>query len=304
MRLVQPAAHMCGSLRPFRRFMSHRNGPLLRWVGGKHRLVHILKRFVPEFNGGQYFEPFMGAGSLFFALGPQNARLGDLNDALVNCFCCLRDKPALVWKRLTKLRQRRGRPAYYDARQRFNTSCGRYNRAALFIYLNRMCFNGIWRVNRAGNFNVPYGGKKRPCFPTLRQLRRASAILQNARVVSSDFETLVKSATRGDFVYLDPPYPPLNGTAFFTHYTKDRFGIPAQRRVARVFKQLNRKGCLVLLSNADTQLVRSLYREFTIAEISTQRWVASYGRRYLVKDLIITNFPAPKPKLGGRTTDT
>ena len=249
------------------------------------------RTFLPRLESDAvYYEPFLGAGSLFFAVQPQRAILGDENRALVECFRCIRRGPEAVWRRLRRFLNLRGEVHYYRARERFNRMGSSYGRAALFIYLNKTCFNGIWRVNREGEFNVPFGGKDEPAFPTLEDLRGASIALRQAKILHGDFEETADTAKAGDFVYLDPPYPPLNGTAYFTHYTKDRFGVTEQHRVANLFKELSKRGCKVLISNADTPLVRSLYAGCKTREIVTQRWVASHGRRYVVRDLAISNY--------------
>lgn len=267
-----------------------RTKTVLRWVGGKSRLVHRLKPLAPELSGRRYFEPFLGAGSLFFELEPERARLGDLNKALIDCLRRIKNTPESVWRVLKPMKMHRSPEGYYLARDLFNLTSDSDERAALFLYLNRTCFNGIWRVSRSGHFNVPYGGKLKPVFPSLKNLRAVSRALETASLRHGDFATTAADAGRGDFVYLDPPYPPINGTAYFTHYTKDRFGEAAQRRIAQFYRELHRRGCLLMLSNADTPLVRRLYSDFHVRGISTQRWVAAHGRRYLVQDLVITNY--------------
>jgi DNA adenine methylase len=267
-----------------------RTKTIFRWVGGKSRLVYQLKRLVPDFHGRCYFEPFFGAGSLFFELQPRRARLGDLNRSLIDCLRRIRANPDAIWSVLASLKKERGPDGYYLARDLFNIAPDSDEKAGLFLYLNRTCFNGIWRVSRVGQFNVPYGGKLDPVFPSRENLHDFSRALQVAVLRHGDFAMTAADADRGDFVYLDPPYPPINGTAYFTHYTRDRFGDDAQRRIAEFYVQLHRRGCLLMLSIADTPLVRRLYSDFAIRTIPTQRWVAAHGRRYLVQDLVVTNY--------------
>lgn len=273
--------------------------PFLRWVGGKARLVFVLRRFIPPLRADAvYYEPFVGAGSLFFALRPPRAVLADTNDALVECLTAVRKNPKAVWYHLNRLIRQTSKSAYYLARQRFNAMPASYERAALFIYLNKTCFNGIWRVNINGSFNVPFGARSAPAFPDFQKLSDAAMSLKTARLYCRDFEVVLLTAKRGDFVYLDPPYPPLNGTAYFTHYTKARFAVLDQHRVARAFLDLSRRGCNVLLTNADMPLIRSLYNRFHIHPISTQRYVAAHGNRYAVRDLAISNYqPVAVPAL-------
>ncbi len=155
--------------------MASRNGtrarPFLRWAGGKARLVHILRRFVPEItDSATYYEPFMGAGSLFLALRPSKAVLGDQNRPLVECVSRVAARPDLVWRALRPMTSLNNEKWYYRFRDEFNAAADSNRKAALFIYLNRTCFNGIWRVNRKGGFNVPFGRRKNACFPTRKGL--------------------------------------------------------------------------------------------------------------------------------------
>jgi len=265
--------------------------PFLRWVGGKKRLAGVLGGFVPSVErDGRYFEPFFGAGSLFFCLRPPRAVIGDSNRELIACLRRVRNRPDLVWRHLRPCLALRGERAYIHARSLFNRLSDSYQRAALFIYLNKSCFNGIWRVNKNGLFNVPYGHKDGVAFPSLNDLAEVSRAFRRAKIRVGDFAQTVSDAGRGDFVYLDPPYPPLNGTAFFCHYTKERFNRNDHARVAEVFRLLTSRGCNVLLSYADVPLVRELYKGCRTIEVSTQRYVASHGRRYEVSDLAIMNY--------------
>ena len=140
--------------------------PFLRWIGGKARLVHLLRQCVPPLpDDSTYYEPFVGAASLFFSLRPKKAVLGDLNEELVDCYNWVKKDPSIVWEHLKSWLNVRGPESYYQARKNFNKAQSSYERAALFIYLNKTCYNGGWRVNRNGQFNVPYGGKDKPAFP-------------------------------------------------------------------------------------------------------------------------------------------
>lgn len=264
---------------------------ILRWVGGKARLATQLREFIPNIGDGQkYYEPFLGAGSVFFSLGPSRAVIGDLNHALMSCYRQIKKRPDLVWRYLSELSSGDSEADYYLARDQFNVLDDTPRKAALFVYLNRTCFNGIWRVSRAGEFNVPYGRRRRTLFPSKETLFAIGRTLRRARLVSADFESTLKTASRGDFAYLDPPYPPLNGTAFFTHYTKARFNGDDQARVSATFRDLDRRGCRVLVSNADMPSIRGLYRGYAMQSFDTTRYVAAHGRRYSVRDLVIANY--------------
>lgn len=267
--------------------------PILRWVGGKARLAHYLERFVPRLqDSAVYFEPFLGAASLFLRIEPTRSVLGDANKSLVDLYKVIRRHPERVGEELANLVPMNSEEEYYSLRSEFNAALrDRARRAALFIYLNHTCFNGIWRVNRKGEFNVPFGRRPKPQFPSVEHLlclaERLSAV---DKLVAHDFAVTLRSAAEGDFVYLDPPYPPLNGTAFFTHYTANRFPLRAHERLAKLATDLSARGCRVLISNADTPRIRDLYSRFHLHRLSTNRFVASHGRRYRVNDLVITNY--------------
>ena len=265
--------------------------PFLRWAGGKRKLVTLLLEFVPEdVLDRQYREPFVGAGALFFALRPRSATISDANDHLIMCYEYVRDRPDLVHRYLVHHAARTSERYYYAVRSDYTQSGPSAAQAARLIYLNSACFNGIFRVNKRGEFNVPYGRKEPPVLPTRAALRTASCSLRSAAIRVSDYRKALADAESGDFVYLDPPYPPLNGTAYFTHYTPDRFGEGDQRRLAVAFRELHERGCLLMMSNADTELIRKLYDAFTIDELSVTRYVTCKRRKHRVKELVITNY--------------
>jgi len=271
--------------------MSDRLRPLFRWIGGKARLVHTIAPIIrcQLEHGGCYFEPFLGAGSVFCAVSPGKAVLGDANRHLMETYQCIRQAPREVEREVRLLESWNTPARYYGARTEFNNSGVGARRAALFIFLNRTCFNGIWRVNTKGEFNVPFGARSNPLFPSREHIERVAEALETAELMCADFASTLDGVASGDTVYLDPPYPPLNGTAFFTHYTKERFGASEQVRLAKTVHSLNAKGVRLVLSNTDVPLVRDLYRGFTITEFNSRRFVASHGKRLRVRDLLITN---------------
>ena len=183
-----------------------------------------------------------------------------------------------------------GEDRYYEARSLFNRLGNSARKAALFIYLNRTCFNGIWRVSRSGDFNVPHGRVSQPQFPSKEDLEDLSCIFENSRLLFGDFESTVKSANDGDFVYLDPPYPPLNGIANFTHYTAGRFSGMDQRDLAGHVRRLDASGTRFLMTNADTVMVRRLYRGFRIASLDVVRSVTCKKVRHKVSEVVICNY--------------
>jgi DNA adenine methylase len=264
--------------------------PLLRWAGGKTHLVRYLLQSLPNGHRSRiYREPFLGAGSLFFALRPQKAVLSDVNEHLISCYLHVRDNCAAVDRHLTSYGRRSTKSGYYGVRETYNR--GRFSaaQAARFIYLNKTCFNGIFRVNMNGEFNVPYGWKRQPALPDSERLGTVSEALQRAELRVADFQDAVDAAEAGDFIYLDPPYPALNGTAYFTHYTASRFSDLDQEEVAGACGELNKRGCAFLVSNADTERIRSLYKDYNCRVIDVTRFLTC-KTKYSTRELLIMNY--------------
>ena len=259
-----------------------------------HRLLSYLP---PELPQRKYHEPFAGAANLFFNLAPQSAIVSDLNQHLIECYRQVRENDAQVGIYVREHERRNCKDHYYDVRDQYNRSSFGAAQAARFIYLNQTCFNGIFRVNMKGEFNVPYGDKPNPAFPSSQELARASKALQHATLTTADYETALGKVQVDDFVYLDPPYPPLNGTSYFTHYTPDRFGTDDQERLAAFAHDLDHQGSLFLMTNADLPEIRKLYSGFRFWELSVTRYVSCKGARYKVNELVITNY---KPDIKGQ----
>jgi DNA adenine methylase len=265
--------------------------PFLRWAGGKRRMVHHLLSYLPpDIAARRYREPFLGAASLFFALGPLNAVLSDANTDLINCFCHVRDNPEAVHRHLVQLAKRSGADHYYKVRAKYNASAPNAVQAARFIFLNKTCFNGIFRVNRHGHFNVPYGLKDEPVLPTLEVLRHASEALRRADLLSCSFELALADAQQGDFYYIDPPYPPLNGTSNFTRYTRERFAVERQRALANHVRKVSRRGAKIMVTNADLPLIRELYADFAVIPLAVTRFITCKAKKHSVGELVITNY--------------
>lgn len=265
--------------------------PFLRWAGGKTHLIDKLIQFVPkDFKEKVYREPFLGGGAMFFALRPSKAILSDLNPHLINCYKMVRDHPKLVYLYISQYANQHSLAFYYRIRDEYNKSKFSIKQAARFIYLNKTSFNGIFRVNKRGEFNVPYGKKDKPALPTLDQLESISCILKNAMLTTSSYEEILKDAKKDEFIYLDPPYPPLNGTAYFTHYTKERFGEDDQLKLFKTANKLIKRNCLVMISNADTLDIRNLYKNWNIYSIPVTRWITCKTKKHKVNELVITNY--------------
>lgn len=267
-------------------------GPFLKWVGGKTKLLDQLVTRAPR-TYRRYFEPFLGGGALFFRLRPASASLSDLNAELIDCYRAIRDDVGAVIDALERHRARHSEAYYYATRDRWNEERQGLlpaQRAAAFIYLNKTCYNGLWRVNRRGLFNVPAGRYEGPTICDAAGLRAASVALRAAELEARPFETLLAEAEAGDFVYFDPPYVPVGATADFTSYTAEAFGLEDQRRLAQVFRALADRGCAVMLSNSDTPLVRRLYAGFRVDRVWAPRAVNSRAdARGAVAEVIVTN---------------
>ncbi|HEX3759417.1 MAG TPA: DNA adenine methylase [Kofleriaceae bacterium] len=265
--------------------------PVVKWVGGKTKLLPELLARMPE-RFGRYYEPFAGGAALFFRVAPERAVLADSNPDLIGLYTCLARDAAGVIRRLEHHREAHCEAHYYATRTRWNdreASWSSADRAATFIYLNKTCFNGLWRVNRAGAFNVPIGRYTDPPICVPQALRAASAVLADADLRCGDYHAAVADARRGDFVYFDPPYDPIAPTANFTSYTTDAFGADDQRALADVARGLVGRGCQVMLSNSDTPFVRSLYRGFQIDRVKCSRAINSNAaKRGEVDEVIIT----------------
>lgn len=267
--------------------------PFLKWVGSKRRLLPELLARAPK-SYKRYFEPFMGGGAMFFALEPEEAILGDMNAALIGMYSTLATRVEAVITRLEKHREANVNGYYYEVREWWNEhavrTTDRVGAAAAFIFLNKTCFNGLWRVNQDGLFNVPKGDYKNPTIFEPAALRDAAKALGNATLVTGPYEETTASAKEGDFVYFDPPYDPVSKTANFTSYTKDAFGKEAQRHLASHARDLANKGVHVMLSNSDTPYIRELYEGFNIDVVQRSNTVSSKGsKRGKVDEVIITN---------------
>lgn len=280
-----------------------RTQAFLRWIGGKRFLVHRLLPYLPrDVRERRYHEPFAGAASLFFALTPRSARVSDLNEHLIECYKQVRGNHEKVSAYLQEHKRQDSEEYYYEVRDKYNRSSFGPAQAARFIYLNHTCFNGVFRVNRRGAFNVPYGDKPEPAFPSTEALACVSTALKHATLSVADYGTALSRTRKGDFVYLDPPYPPLNGTSFFTHYTSDRFDLDNQERLAAYVRDLHHQGGIFLMTNADLPHVRNLYTGFKLWELSVTRFVSCKGARYKVNELIITNYQPEPPRKEGHKT--
>jgi DNA adenine methylase len=272
--------------------------PFLKWAGGKSQLLAQFETLFPERRFAHYFEPFVGSGAVFFALYNQGrisqAALSDRNPELINCYSTVREQPEALIEILGQHHTNHNRDYYYQIRaldRQDDVTLAPVERAARMIYLNRTCYNGLWRVNRKGQFNVPMGSYKNPRILNAPNLRAVSRALQGVSIIVMDFRRVVDAAQPGDFVYFDPPYVPLNATSNFTSYTAGNFSLDDQRDLADTFAALDRRGVSVMLSNSDTPLVRELYAAYQIREVKAARLINSKANgRGEISELVITNY--------------
>ncbi len=257
-------------------------------------LPQLAPLFPPQFTG--YHEPFVGSAAVYFHLHGLRGRMGrvrltDSNAELINCYRIIQDRVDAVIELLARHKKKHSRNYYYEIRTRMPNELDEAQRAARFIYLNKTCYNGLYRVNSKGQFNVPMGRYKNPGVFDPDGLRRASAALQGAEIEVASFRDTMNRAQRGDFVYFDPPYHPLTKTANFTAYTESAFGEQEQRELAQVYCELDRTGCQVMLSNSWTPFVRELYEGFNLIEVKANRAINSNaGKRGRVSEMVVLNY--------------
>jgi len=277
--------------------------PFLRWAGGKRKLVESLIRSFPSsFSNSKndFYEPFVGGGALMLALGDKSLPvyvsgnrllINDSNPDLVATYFAIRDDAQTLIKKLEVLARDVSKKAFL--RVRADQPRDDVSRAARFIYLNKTCFNGLWRVNSKGKFNVPWGQLKNPKILDSENLWAVHTRLQGAHISTGPYQSALESARKGDLVYLDPPYIPLSASSSFSKYAKEDFGILDQYALAGVIDGLTSRGVYVILSNSDTPLTRKIFGDsLALHQISVQRTIsARASSRKPVNEVIGTNFP-------------
>ena len=266
--------------------------PILKWAGGKSQLLKDLLPRIPEYSG-KYIEPFFGGGALYLAFQPENAVIADSNPEIINVYRQVADSVDKVIEKLKTYQNTK--EMFYEVRALNWTSLSPEEAAARTIYLNKTCFNGLYRVNKKGQFNTPYGRYKNPTICDEELLHTASVILQKAQIVCADYlDVLKKYAEPGDFIFLDPPYIPVTEWGDFKRYTKEQFYEEDQRNLAQEVKRLQKLGCYVILTNSNHPLVHELYGDFKIDVVPTKRAISSKGDTRTGEDAIVTAFPDKK----------
>lgn len=276
---------------------SKRSGSFLKWAGGKGRLLTQLETLFPEARSyKRYFEPFLGGGAVFFHLAARNSTLesylSDVNFELINCYTQVKDAPEELLLGLSSMRN--DKHHFYKVRAQDITKMTELERAVRLIYLNKTCFNGLYRVNRKGQFNVPFGKYKNPRIADDETIKKASNLLTGANLLAAPFDAIAVMAKKGDFVYFDPPYQPLSKTANFTSYTLSSFGMADQQRLADLVGKLTEQGVKIMVSNSDTPEIRALYEKLpgiNIVTVSAARAINCHGdKRGVVSELVIRNY--------------
>lgn len=266
--------------------------PIVKWVGGKRQLMFELIKNIPK-SYNRYFEPFIGGGALFFELQPEQAYISDMNEELINLYSVVRDN---VYELIKDLSKHEVSKEYFleirniDRTEQY-TELSDVERASRFIYLNRTCFNGMYRVNSQGQFNVPFGHYKNPRIIDENNLLNCSELLKKTEIKCADFSEILTKVKKGDLVYFDPPYVPLNETSSFTSYTKDGFDINMQFKLRDVCDELDNKGVKFMLSNSDTKLVNKLYVNYEIKKVFASRQInANADGRGKITEVLVRNY--------------
>ena len=270
--------------------------PFTKWTGGKRQLLPIIKSLMPD-NYNNYFEPFIGGGALFFDLSPDKAVINDFNNELINCYQQIKKYPQKLIELLAKHQENNSKEYYLELRSvdRDNRIDKMTNveRAARIMYMLRVDFNGLYRVNSKNQFNVPYGRYKNPKIVDSDLILSISQYLNsnNIKILTGDFEKAIQDVAVGDFVYFDPPYIPLSETSAFTSYTHEDFTYEDQVRLRDCFKKLDEKGAFLMLSNSSSPLVEELYKDFNIHKVEVTRTNgAKTSSRGRISEIIVTNY--------------
>lgn len=270
----------------------------VKWAGGKKQLIEQFKPFFPE-KIERYFEPFVGGGAVAFYLLKNHPEikkifLSDINEELITTYSVIKSNLEELIKLLKEYKKQHGKEFYYEIRSQDVKTLTRVQIATRFIYLNKTCFNGLYRVNSKGGFNVPMGKYKNPLICPEADLREISKFLKKDDMKIGQFYDAVKEAKKGDFIYFDPPYYPLKRDSFTT-YTKDKFLEKEQEKLKEVFSQLDKKSCKVMLSNSDTDFIKDLYKGYHINVVKATRMINRDAKnRGKINEVVITNYPIKK----------
>ena len=270
--------------------------PFVKWAGGKRQLIPQIRERMPgKYN--DYYEPFVGGGAVIFDLLPANALINDINKALINTYRTICNEPDAFLKEVNRLDNdmwEDGKKYYYSIREHYNDKLMRseydVELAALFVFINKHCFDGLYRVNGKGLFNVPYNNSRRVSVDE-DVIIATSEYLRRVTIIDGDFEQACKNAKKGDFVFIDSPYAPLNPTSFES-YTKEGFDIESHKRLAKLYDELTARGCYCMLTNHNTELINELYgnKDYKIDVVSVKRMINSDASNRVGEEVIICNY--------------
>ena len=270
--------------------------PFVKWAGGKRQLIPQIRERMPE-KYNDYYEPFVGGGAVIFDLLPANALINDINKALINTYRTICNESDAFLKEVNRLDNdmwEDGKKYYYSIREHYNDKLMRseydVELAALFVFINKHCFNGLYRVNGKGLFNVPYNNSRRVSVDE-NVIIATSEYLRGVTIIDGDFEQACKNAKKGDFVFIDSPYAPLNPTSFES-YTKEGFDIESHKRLAKLYDELTARGCYCMLTNHNTELINQLYgnKDYKIDVVSVKRMINSDASNRVGEEVIICNY--------------
>ena len=270
--------------------------PFVKWAGGKRQLIPQIRERMPE-KYNDYYEPFIGGGAVIFELLPANALINDINKALINTYRIICNESDAFLKEVNRLDNdmwEDGKKYYYSIREHYNDKLMRseydVELAALFVFINKHCFNGLYRVNGKGLFNVPYNNSRRVSVDE-DVIIATSEYLRGVTIIDGDFEQACKNAKKGDFVFIDSPYAPLNPTSFES-YTKEGFDIESHKRLAKLYDELTARGCYCMLTNHNTELINELYgnKDYKIDVVSVKRMINSDASNRVGEEVIICNY--------------
>lgn len=277
--------------------MSNKNViPFVKWAGGKRQLLDRISERMPQ-NYNNYYEPFIGGGAVLFELQPENAVINDINASLINTYRIITNSPQEFIEYVKKLDSNigdDGKEYYYALREHYNDKLMKeefdIELAALFVFINKHCFNGLYRVNGKGLFNVPYNNSKKLSIDEASILA-VSEYLKNVRIMLGDFEEACHDAKKGDFVFFDSPYAPINPTSFES-YTKEGFDIESHKRLASLFDKLTKRGCYLMLTNHNTEFINKLYgnKGYRMDVVSVKRMINSDASKRTGEEIIICNY--------------
>ena len=271
--------------------------PILKWVGGKRQLLKDINEFIPK-QIKTYVEPFVGGGAVFFDLQPNNAIINDYNEELINVYRVVKEDPEKLLIILEEHHKLNSEDYFYKIRAMDRNDnykdMSNIEKAARIIYLNKTCYNGLFRVNQAGQFNTPYGKYKNPNIinrPTILAMSKYFNEMKSLKIVSGDYADTLKDLNKGSFVYFDPPYLPISSSSSFTGYTDQGFGYDEQVRLRIECDKLNKNGIKFMLSNSDHPLIRDLYKEYSIITVKANRLINSNAnKRGEINEVLVINY--------------